>query len=347
MVGTLSIEVRSRTGIILKRHRQPIHSWVMNALRVHANKMANAFVSPMTGTGGAGISSIASNFGNSTVDGRGIVIGTGTNASTFLDQALQTKIASGTGAGQMVVGSQSLVTTLTTGIVQSVVERTFANNSGAEITVNEVGIYGSTSLTASSTGSQHLVLRDVLGVGIAVPDAAEILVRFTFDFNATAASFLNGNFWHFYADNEGVNGVAYVPTRTNGVTSNSGTMTVASAIGAGYGLMVGTGNAAENKDQTVQFALGALIAHGTGAGQLTHGQTTVAATVETSTEGYCRISRSFVNESGGEITVREIAVYAEVLSLTYTMLGRKVLATPVAIPDGEGETFRVDIKATH
>lgn len=74
----------------------------------------------------------------------GIVVGTGTNAVAIDDYALQTKIAHGGSTDQLVYS----VTTVDNAVVQLsdqvyiLISRTFTNNSGGDITVNEVGLYG-------------------------------------------------------------------------------------------------------------------------------------------------------------------------------------------------------------
>lgn len=74
---------------------------------------------------------------------QGMVIGTGTNAVTISDYALQTKIAHGTGAGQMSYGTQTFDSTVTVAgsTVYFNIARVFTNNSGSSITVKEAGLY--------------------------------------------------------------------------------------------------------------------------------------------------------------------------------------------------------------
>lgn len=88
----------------------------------------------------------------------GLEVGTGTNAVTISDYALQTKIATGSGAGQLnyqattvnaviVAGSQAYFT----------VTRNFNNNSGNTITVQEAGL----ALLISTWC--FLIIRDLTG----------------------------------------------------------------------------------------------------------------------------------------------------------------------------------------
>ena len=75
-----------------------------------------------------------------------------------------------------------------------------------------------------------------------------------------------------------------------------------------HGLVVGTGTTAEAFTQT---ALTTLIAHGTGAGQLTYGASVVNLPSSDSTSTTLQLTRTFSNASGGTVTVQEIAIYAQ------------------------------------
>jgi hypothetical protein len=77
----------------------------------------------------------------------GIVVGTGTNPVAVSDYNLQTPIAHGTGAGQLSYGSVSVLDgyTVSGSNAYFTLTRTLGNDSGASITINEVGyIFSST-----------------------------------------------------------------------------------------------------------------------------------------------------------------------------------------------------------
>lgn len=81
---------------------------------------------------------------------QGLVLGIGTNAVTLADVALQTQIAHGNGSGQLSYGTTTFTAPTTVGSTRSFeVQRTFINNSGADITVKEVGLYA--KATAGAT----------------------------------------------------------------------------------------------------------------------------------------------------------------------------------------------------
>jgi hypothetical protein len=108
---------------------------------------------------------------------RGIVVGTGTGPEIFNDYALGTLIPSGTGSGQLSYQeSRSPTKTWDSDSSQFIVswKRYFNNNSGASITVNEMGIYGYFDESPYS----YMVCRDKLSSGIELPDAAQLLVTY-------------------------------------------------------------------------------------------------------------------------------------------------------------------------
>ncbi len=72
----------------------------------------------------------------------GIVVGTGTNAVAVTNYALQTKIAHGTGVGQLQYSAMSFPVNYTVSAPDAYcdVARTVTNGSGADITVEEIGL---------------------------------------------------------------------------------------------------------------------------------------------------------------------------------------------------------------
>lgn len=109
----------------------------------------------------------------------GIVIGTGDNAVTVTDVALQSQITNGTGAGQMEhYGCWTYNFTSDASGGSYDIERIFVNNSGNDIIVKEVGIYAGVAI--SSTGIYGaLEVRDVLGSPVTVSDGEHLKVKYT------------------------------------------------------------------------------------------------------------------------------------------------------------------------
>lgn len=83
---------------------------------------------------------------------------------------------------------------------------------------------------------------------------------------------------------------------------------MATEAGAGnttYGILVGTG---ETAPATGDYSLETQISHGTGAGQLSYGATTVDHATEIGANMDMIITRAFVNGSGASITIKECGI---------------------------------------
>jgi hypothetical protein len=107
----------------------------------------------------------------------------------------------------------------------------------------------------------------------------------------------------------------------------------------GGGIVVGT---SDTPVSLGQYALQSPIAHGTGSGQLSYGATTVEALTK-NTAWFFRVIRTFTNNSGASITVKEIGLYVKLWSggAVYSyMLARDVPSTPITIPNGSTLTVR-------
>lgn len=198
------LEVRDKHGRLLHRHRQRSHSWTRNAYNHLASQLFSKDADD--DTFGAGKLSIKKEdatvkYGNYPItrtpssscdappvgylgsagqDIVGIVVGTGVTAESFEDYKLDTKVANGTGAGQLVyVQSETHVITWTAGtkVLKDELVRYFNNNSGADIIVNEVGIL--CNAYVAQQGNVWLQARDKLGTGVTVPDSGQLKVTYT------------------------------------------------------------------------------------------------------------------------------------------------------------------------
>jgi hypothetical protein len=142
------------TGRLLSKKRIKCHSYVGNFIGLLYVGMAQTTLNiPDTGNVLRTITPTQYNYravataGDATF---GVVVGTGTQANDVGAYALQTPIANGTGAGQLQYGAVSVTSPTTVGQKrQMTIARVFTNNSGASITVNEVGlvIYGNNGST--------------------------------------------------------------------------------------------------------------------------------------------------------------------------------------------------------
>ena len=112
----------------------------------------------------------------------------------------------------------------------------------------------------------------------------------------------------------------------------SGTSTV--------GVVVGTGT---NAVALADTALQTQIAEGTGSGQLSYGASVVNLPSSDSTSTSLILTRVFSNASGGTITIREIGVYARMISWNFCIIRD---TTTIALSDGDQLTLNYILKTT-
>jgi len=125
--------------------------------------------------------------------------------------------------------------------------------------------------------------------------------------------------------------------------ANAGTGTT------GWGILVGTDDGTILPKDINNYALGAKIAHGTGSGELTYGDTSIVpSTHDGASYSYAGITRSFSNGSGANIDVNEIGFatyfYWDTSTYRYFLLSRDILDTPVTVPDGQAMTASIRIR---
>lgn len=111
----------------------------------------------------------------------GIVVGTGSTAESFEDNTLVTKIAHGTGAGQLSYAAQTPPTpsyVAGTKVWTSSPIRIFNNNSAGTIVVAETGFYATVT---DSTANFRLVMieRSKLGATVSVLAAGQLTVTYS------------------------------------------------------------------------------------------------------------------------------------------------------------------------
>lgn len=108
------------------------------------------------------------------VDTYGIMVGSGTNAVSPTDYALQTQIAHGSGAGQLDYAGTSMVNPATAGNKRYMdIIRNFTNNSGSDVTFTEIGY----AVVAPVTYF-FLMARDKLLASVTVPNLGSAQVRY-------------------------------------------------------------------------------------------------------------------------------------------------------------------------
>lgn len=190
----IDLDVRDSVTGKLERHiRRASHSFDLQFLQMleialtHSYSVSGAIVTiqDISGTGRANqvvatedVSSFFAVFAASNNGAYGIVVGTGSNPTSPSDTALQTIIATGSGAGQLNYGAHSKVTSAINGSqVNLAIIRTFANGSGATINVTELGIYHDCADNVSS--HVYCLVRDLI-TSVPVPNGKVLTVTYTF-----------------------------------------------------------------------------------------------------------------------------------------------------------------------
>jgi len=183
----LTVTVKDKNGKIIKTHKQHSHSFVANFLDILGTYFINQGINYANTTGsvtsfyiGANINSeFILNLNCGSPGSCGIVIGTGTATPTPEDYELGNQIANGTGSGQMTYNSPSFTNPAVSGNTTTMtITQTFNNQSGASITVSEVGI---TAETLNNSGGTNyvLIVHDLLSSPITVANLSILQVIYT------------------------------------------------------------------------------------------------------------------------------------------------------------------------
>lgn len=199
-----TLEVFDKDGKLIQRHHQRSHSWVRNAYNLMFSQLAGKDMDDSTfgagklcakTTGGTlkngNMPATIGRDHDTSVDGTtygyralagnddyGILVGSGTNAESFEDYALQTKITEGSGAGQLNhVQSEEHSIGYAALVLKNELIRYLNNNSGGNVDVNEVALVDKAGWPITVT--YYLMCRDKLASTVTVPDTGQLKVTYT------------------------------------------------------------------------------------------------------------------------------------------------------------------------
>ena len=215
----ITVTVKDKDGKIIKVHKQRSHSFVSNFLALLTSSLACSCLQDINSTTYGyffrmtnGTYALYNPFYmelNSIFDlnapannsAYGIVVGTGTATPTPNDYALQSQIQNGTGSEQLVYsghtispapvsnGSSNYYTTTSTpssgllpvsgNTTSWQILRTFQNQSGAPITVSEVGLITQICGNAVSSPVYVLLAHDLLTSPITIPNGGVMAITYT------------------------------------------------------------------------------------------------------------------------------------------------------------------------
>ena len=256
-------------------------------------------------------------------DSYGIVVGSGDTPVSPTDNALASKIPHGTGSGQLDYDSHSFTSpSISDSKVSFNIARSFKNSSGGDVTVVEVGIIihyilkssaGSTTLIDKDY--KVLIVRDVLDESVTVPDGGGLTAKYTIsvssDFLENFMKMLYGCFTESdqsIVKYDGSSGTikGYVDTGYYAARYHDAwkIWLIAGDDDDGWGIILGSNNSVPF-DPT-QYNAQSKINHGTGSGQLDYQTHTTYDLEELSDRFRIKITRSFYNGSGGQVSVGEI-----------------------------------------
>jgi len=176
-VETINVQLIQRSDSII----YPFIYWMSNWNGASSASFGyGAWFSPIINTANTSQSilspDLAAGSGNANF---GIVIGTSNAANSTSTYALYSQIANGTLTGQMQYGATNITSATSSGnTVSFQLNRTFNNNSGASITVAEVGLYLQ-NYDPSDTSIYAAVARDVLASAVTVANTTPITVYYT------------------------------------------------------------------------------------------------------------------------------------------------------------------------
>lgn len=111
----------------------------------------------------------------------GIQVGTGNTAPVISNYVMETLIAHGVAGGQLQYSAVTFAAPAADATTsQFTITRNFANGSGGAITVNEIGLVCRAYDVAGSfvTVRYFLIVRDVIGGGIAVPNGQTLTINY-------------------------------------------------------------------------------------------------------------------------------------------------------------------------
>ena len=196
----LDIEVMMPAGEITEHRHQRSRSFVRNAYNLFFHTIAGYPMSDgtwgdgyvnMKNTGGSLSSGSIRSFcfavdsngqgflSPGSANDFGIVVGTGTGAESFDSYALGTKIAVGNGTGQLyTLKSEDSVDSYSSLTKKRTLVRYFNNNSGATISLGEIGLIGRI-ITGGDSSMYALFSRDLITPVVDILDKAQLKVTYT------------------------------------------------------------------------------------------------------------------------------------------------------------------------
>jgi hypothetical protein len=191
------VEVRDKNGKLISRHHGKSHSWLKQFIQMMMAEWQYAYgggnppsvtIVDETGTGRY-LPPPSLNYFNQCAwainapagsSEYGVKVGAGDTPNSLTTYALASPINHGTASGQLVYGALTIESVINPSgnDLTFRITRVFTNNSGASVTVKEIGI-STKRYDQSSIARTFLFVRDVLPSPTNVPDGASLTIRYT------------------------------------------------------------------------------------------------------------------------------------------------------------------------
>ena len=189
--------LRDRNGKVVKRFKRKSESWLRGFIAIlracllqrYGTAVSAQNITDETGTArgfpdtyapsGYVTSYLPCCNGDTGDTSQGIVVGSSDTDNTLTTYALGSKISHGTGSGQLLYSAMTFedIVNPSGNILQFRMTRVFTNNSGADITVKEMGLLAKGKDNSDNPRS-FLIARDVLSTPITIPDGYSLTLRY-------------------------------------------------------------------------------------------------------------------------------------------------------------------------
>jgi len=195
--GEIEITVHDKDGNLIKKFKQPMHTFVDNAGAI----IMCAFAMGCDAAAGFTVLNVLGDTKNiayedqtsagdycvtagAGVDTHGIVVGTSDASWTWSQYCLQAQITHGTGSGQLSYGATTRSFSANSGQpAKCTIQRSFDNNSGGDITVREIG-WQLVAKDISGNPVNFMIARDVI-TATTVPNGGRLTVTYNILINPT------------------------------------------------------------------------------------------------------------------------------------------------------------------
>ena len=281
-----------------------------------------------------------------------ICVGVGAETTTKLDWAMNNFVQDGSSTGQLDFSAMIIAVPAVAGNTSTLtVTRDFTNNSGATVTVNEVGLFagGWPGALYSTDLAVVLIARDLST--FTIPNGATVEVSYRFNTSSTAA----GGFLRQFGELM-YRQMARVAREAKDLDNANKTFSASEeqfrvAVGGGSSYLDFTPDVTSNKPMQyagvqvglastpvafADFSLSSKIFHGVGTDQFFYYGTVIDNWLSNTTTNKFDISGLFENQSGATVSVLETGLVVGNDDLdSHHALARHALVAEVDVPDGQ------------